>query len=148
MTPAYCKGISAGGNTCSANSELTACVEIKAACTGYASTPWADCLSGSEAASVKCIINAAGDGCEAFSSGCSTVKLFKAGATAITYTNAICDLYGCQAKADGSGCEDKTVAAAAPVTCTSYTGTLTYEACIGFLNTCSVNAAKTACVTA
>jgi len=27
LTPAYCKGISAGGNTCSANSELTACVE-------------------------------------------------------------------------------------------------------------------------
>ena len=84
--------------------------------------------------------------CLAFVSGCNTVRLLKDATTQITYTNLICNLYGCKAKTDGSACEDITAAAAA--TCASYTGPVTYEACRGFLTTCSVNAAKNACVTA
>ncbi|CAD8210128.1 unnamed protein product [Paramecium octaurelia] len=149
LTPAYCKGISTGGNTCSANSELTGCVEKQANCANFATTPWADCLSGNT--QTKCIINSDGDGCVAYdatvANPCLTVKLFKTGPAAITYTDAICNLYGCQAKADKSGCDAISASAAVTPTCGSYTGPFTYEACIGFINTCSVNAAKTACIT-
>lgn len=83
--------------------------------------------------------------CEAFVSGCATVKLFKDATTQIAYTDAICNLYGCKAKADGSVCE--AIPAAPAATCAGHTGPFTHEACIAFLNTCSVNAGKTACVT-
>ncbi|CAD8214584.1 unnamed protein product [Paramecium octaurelia] len=76
LTPAYYEGINAGGNTCSANSELTASVEKLDAYTGYAI---ADCLS--VITKTKCFVNAGGDGCEAYddatSDPCPTVKLFK-----------------------------------------------------------------------
>lgn len=67
--------------------------------------------------------------------------------TAISYTDAICNLYGCKAKTDKSGCEDIPPSTSNP-TCADHIGPFTHEACVGFLNTCSVNAAKTACVTA
>ena len=45
LTPAYCKGVSASGNTCSANSELTSCIEKEDDCASYL-TPFTGCLSG------------------------------------------------------------------------------------------------------
>ncbi|CAD8124536.1 unnamed protein product [Paramecium sonneborni] len=149
LTPAYCKAVSTGGNTCSVNSELTTCVEAKENCVNY-ETPSTDCVSSN--LQTSCMINSDGTTCVMFTQGttpCGDLKLFKAAATPITYTNAICNLYGCQAKSDSTGCENIAAPSApsAP-TCASFTGPVTYEACRGFQNTCSVNSNKTACVIA
>ncbi|CAD8210801.1 unnamed protein product [Paramecium pentaurelia] len=137
LTPAYCKGIS--NNACSVNTELTACIEKQDNCASYL-TPFTGCLSG--VTQTQCQLKSDNSACEVFTN-CAAVKLWKALNTPITYTNAICKLYNCKAKSDGTGCE-----AFPPVTCAHHTGPYTYEACIGFLSTCSVNTGKSACVTA
>ncbi|CAD8208460.1 unnamed protein product [Paramecium pentaurelia] len=143
LTTAYCKGISFG-NVCSSNSEQTACVRMKNNCSEY-SSPWIDCVSTTQLTQQKCVINAAGTGCEPYVSNCATVKVFKEGAIEIKYTDAICYFYQCQAKSDGSGCETKSPTTSSS-NCIDHPGPFTYEACIGFNKMCSVNANKTACI--
>lgn len=77
---------------CSANSEMTGCVASSVYCEEYISLN--DCFSGLDVAEQLCILDA-DNYCITYDNNCAHVKLLKEDETPITYTEGICNYYGC-----------------------------------------------------
>ncbi|CAD8200812.1 unnamed protein product [Paramecium pentaurelia] len=138
ITAKYCKEISAGA--CTAKSDQTVCAVIAAECGDYTGDTLTQCYYATEG---YCHLDSSNNCIKYEVSTACTVKL---GGEPNLNLN-ICQEFSNTCTVDGSNAKQCSNYSSTPLTCSDFKGIYNFFNCYHFLQTCSVNAAGTACIT-